>query len=517
MSTPIPAKGRVAVVGAGISGLAYAFFLNKLRPDVSIKIYEKQRSAGGWIKTEAVHNTFDDTTISVERGPRTLRGVSEGTLLIVDILRQLGCADEIRVMPKTSVANKKYLLDGGGLVQVPDSWRSLARFMRSGLGAGLVTGLLGEPFRLPATPADESVEAFMRRRLGSTKVTDNVFSAVLHGIYAGDVARLSAQSIVPRLTALEREHGSLVRGMLKRPRAAAGLSGSLARYQELISPGADLSQLSTRLKQYPMLKLATGLQRLPAAMAAHLAAQPNVDIEYGASITLIDYNGEVDGTRFDHIRSTINTNALSGLLANAPPALTAALRLEYVSIFLVNVYSKKVRLIPREGHGFGFLVPKKAANPEGLLGVIYDSDVEQNSQPLAGGPAAPKGYHKVTLMMGGHHFREGVPSTQQSLARVRQVLTQRLGVDPATRLRMHPLHADRVDDVSVADDEVLVSYVAHRDCIPQYNVGYGHQLATVHHYTNARFLLGGMAFGRGIGVPDCVQNALEDALELSGR
>ena len=34
---------------------------------------------------------------------------------------------------------------------------------------------------------DETIEQFFKRRLGSTVLTDNVASSIIHGIYAGDV------------------------------------------------------------------------------------------------------------------------------------------------------------------------------------------------------------------------------------------------------------------------------------------------------------------------------------------
>lgn len=53
---------------------------------------------------------------------------------------------------------------------------------------------------------DESVGDFISRRFGS-KVADNIVSAVFHGIYAGDIYKLSADSVigVPRLIEVQNE------------------------------------------------------------------------------------------------------------------------------------------------------------------------------------------------------------------------------------------------------------------------------------------------------------------------
>ncbi|REI18152.1 FAD-dependent oxidoreductase, partial [Staphylococcus felis] len=43
---------RVAVIGAGITGLSSAFFIKKNYPEVDVTIYEATNRPGGKIKTE---------------------------------------------------------------------------------------------------------------------------------------------------------------------------------------------------------------------------------------------------------------------------------------------------------------------------------------------------------------------------------------------------------------------------------------------------------------------------------
>ena len=54
---------------------------------------------------------------------------------------------------------------------------------------------------------DESVASFLERRLGTPDVGNNIVSAVLHGIYAGDVNQLSARSLLPKLWYGESKRG----------------------------------------------------------------------------------------------------------------------------------------------------------------------------------------------------------------------------------------------------------------------------------------------------------------------
>lgn len=491
------AHANVGVVGAGVSGLTFAYFLRKLRPDVLITVYEKNAAPGGWINSIQVPQ---QDPILFEKGPRTLRGVSHGTLLIVDILRRLGRADLVEVMPRDSVANRKYFLDTkGNIVETPHSWASAMRFFTNSISRGVISGILKEPFRLKGPGTDESVRDFLGRRLG-TRLVDNLASAGLHGIYAGDVRKLSARSILPGMVEMENEHGSLIWGAVKRkPRPEPE---ALAKYETHISPGANLAGLKAKLKPYPMLRLEGGLQQLPLALASWLADN-NVTIQYNTPLESVTSDGTLNGIKYDHIRSTINVNTLAEVLGLPVGGVN------YVDVFLVNLYTRAPILIPKQGHGFGFLVPLLKDNPEKLLGVIYDSDTEHHTKKLFGGHKPEhRAYHKVTLMMGGHFYEEGVPSLEQRLEGVKEVLSQYLHVD----LTKHRLIED---PANLNDINILISSNLHRQCIPQFHVGYEDLASSAKSILqNTNILVGGMCYGSGVGVPDCVMNSLEAALSL---
>lgn len=280
----IPHNGRVAVIGGGISGLSFSYFLNKLRPDIKINIFESQNQPGGWIKSEYLQLKNEKQKVLLEKGPRTLRGVSDGSLLIIDVLRNLNQSSKIEVMAHDSIANRKYLLSREDiLVQVPNSIKSFGKFLSSGIVNGILKGMLLEPFAKGriSPNEDESVESFITRRFGSSKLSDNILSGVLHGIYAGDISKLSVRSVLPSLVSLETENGSIIKGMIKKIRETPPtkeLSASLASYQDKISSNSNLLELASTLKKYPMVRLKDGLQTLPTSMAKYLELQPNVEI-----------------------------------------------------------------------------------------------------------------------------------------------------------------------------------------------------------------------------------------------
>lgn len=80
---------------------------------------------------------------------------------------------------------------------------------------GTVMGILREPAVEVRSDLrnDESIGDFVSRRFGS-KVADNILSAVLHGVYAGDIYKLSADSIMGLQRLMEVQNESLIIGTL---------------------------------------------------------------------------------------------------------------------------------------------------------------------------------------------------------------------------------------------------------------------------------------------------------------
>ncbi|GEQ67012.1 hypothetical protein JCM33374_g675 [Metschnikowia sp. JCM 33374] len=523
----VPRNGKVAVIGAGVSGLCYTYFLSKLRPDVSVSVYEAAKEPGGWIKSLKLSDNGSE--VILEKGPRTLRGVSDGTLLIVDMMKQLGLEKEVEVMRATSPGNRKWLLDpSNSLVQVPNSFQSFAKFFSNDVTQGLVPSILREPFRKPSKiDADESIRSFISRRFGSPQLADNVLSAVMHGIYSGDVDKLSVQATLPRLVKLEQEHGSIVRAMVSKmvsKKVVPETNPILEKYEQKISPGANLQEVATRLKKYPIMRLHNGLQTFPLALAEHLKSQPNVNLNFGYKVSELGLKiprvSVADKTtEYDHVRYTSGFQPLSNMTQFENKEIPKIFEsLEYSTIFLANIYTKKKGLIPKGGNGFGFLVPRRNRNPESLLGVIYDSDTESDAERFVDGHKLGHAtYDKLTLMIGGHYFNSrGVPSDTSNLKATRNVLRNILNVDLEKYNIIERNEAQEQNHkISLAENDMLISYNLHRDCIPQYNVGFleksGAIRTSVEKESNGKVSLGGPSLGK-LGVPDCVMNELEAAL-----
>jgi oxygen-dependent protoporphyrinogen oxidase len=79
--------------------------------------------------------------------------------------------------------------------------------------------------RSASIPAEESIDAFVRRR-GGAEAAEVLADALVTGIYAGDPGLLSLPACFPRLAAFEREYGGVIRGLSKAARLKRGQSES---------------------------------------------------------------------------------------------------------------------------------------------------------------------------------------------------------------------------------------------------------------------------------------------------
>lgn len=157
--------------------------------------------------------------------------------------------------------------------------------------------------------------------------------------------------------------------------------------------------------------------------------------------------------------------------------------------------------------GFGYLVPRcpAAENPEGVIGVIFDS----TALPL---PGEPTGITKLTVMIGGPWW-SSYPSTSPSgkVAPIPKSPEELVGLALAHLRRTFPI----LQDVEPA----LVVPRIHRDCIPTYKPFHGQRMRELHEGISSgpwagKLSLVGNGYG-GVGVNDCVYSAEEVVGPLS--
>ncbi len=167
------------VVGAGISGLATAYALQK--SGIATRVLEAAPRPGGVIQSVKRDGYL------VECGPQSFSGNGS----ISAMCRDLGIQEErVLAAPKAP----RYVLIDGKLQNVPMGPGLLAS---SFLGGGTRAAILRDIFGKSESPEpDESVACFTRRKFSET-LLDRLVGPFVSGIYAGDPEKLSLRAAFP--------------------------------------------------------------------------------------------------------------------------------------------------------------------------------------------------------------------------------------------------------------------------------------------------------------------------------
>ncbi len=206
----------VLVVGGGLAGITAALELQRLGRRVLL--VEQSPRLGG--KAGSTYTSLGE----FPTGPTSFNGRVPSFWRLFELLG-LEADEVVRLHPSSSA---RYVVRGGKL-------RGLRPNPLSVLFTGALTFrekwalvrefLFARAARLD--PADESLHALLVRRFGES-VVEHFFAAVMTGIFAGDLRKLSAQTCMPALATAEKEYGSVLKGALaslkkKEPGAQPGL------------------------------------------------------------------------------------------------------------------------------------------------------------------------------------------------------------------------------------------------------------------------------------------------------
>ena len=340
---------RIAVIGGGISGLTAAHLLVGAGHDVAL--VDDAAEPGGLIAGTRVDGFL------CERGPQAVLDGSEPVTALI-----AGAGLEARIIRALPAARRRSVFVAGKLRPFPASPPGLLKTDLFSVRGKL--RLLREPFVRRRGQADsdedESVFDFVARRFGR-EAAQRAAGPALIGVYAGDAAALSIRAALPRLAALERQHGSVLRGMF-RTRGASRLGRPLT---------------------FP-----EGLGELPRALAAALGARRRVaratGIERRPGGWLVALDG---GTVLEAERLVLATPAAATAALLAPHAAGAAEALRAIPHAPVAVVCLGFRAADSGALGmdldaYGFVV----ARGEGisLLGCQYDSSVFPGRAPAGG-------------------------------------------------------------------------------------------------------------------------------------
>ena len=212
------------VVGAGISGLATAYGLQK--SGVAVRVVEVSPRPGGVIQS------IQREGYLLECGPQSFSGNG----VITSICKDLGILEE-RVLADPKAA--RYVLINGKLRAVPMGPGLIASPF---LGGGTRSAMLRDIFGKSESPEpDESVAAFIHRKFSDT-LLDRLVGPFVSGIYAGDPEKLSLRAAFPILYEAEKSAGSIIRGAFKILKAAQSRPGRCAANPARKTDSSNLPQ-----------------------------------------------------------------------------------------------------------------------------------------------------------------------------------------------------------------------------------------------------------------------------------
>lgn len=188
------------IIGAGLTGLTTAFYLQKAGK--SVLIFEKAKRTGGVIQT-----TYTDDFV-YETGPNS---GSMGSPEMAELFEDLGDAVELEVASEAS--KDRWIWKNG-------KWHSLPSSLWLGLTTPLFSmydkfRILGEPFRKKGDNPHETVSELVKRRLGKSFLNYAV-NPFISGIYAGDPSQLVTKYALSKLYKLEQTYGSFIGGSIKK-------------------------------------------------------------------------------------------------------------------------------------------------------------------------------------------------------------------------------------------------------------------------------------------------------------
>ncbi|KAK1752374.1 hypothetical protein QBC47DRAFT_388267 [Echria macrotheca] len=499
---------NIAVLGGGLTGLTTAFWLSRFLPkDAHITLYEASDRLGGWIDTAKVE--VEDArgrrgTVNFDSGARMVmfpkvKDRRSDHLFFWELINELRLGSELLYVPSSRPAPlAQYVYYPDHLVKLPArNGRGLAnlwRFFREPLARGaLTTGislylrrLLFKPRAVPRgvrLPEDLYTFPAIRRPVEETSIGDfyvrngfsrdlvnRVVSPMIHGIWGGDVWKLSdMRHIISRVM---KTPGPGSRSKLWEVVSDEDLDGALTVSPELAYSGI-LQQLSLKYRYGGFKK---GFGTLTDALAAALEASPNVTIKKGTPIASVRLNegkaleirtrGSDVPVVYDKAISTIFSKTLASLTGDKLPSLADT---SAVTIMVVNLWYPTPGL-HHPHDGLGYLIPQSVGvdqNPERALGVLFDSDREDASviedhkhgtvEKWTDVKPEPMGT-KLFVLLGGHYWdgvpADKLPSADEAIVMAKSLVARHLGI---------PAHEN---------ERAVASAKLCRDCIPQHTVGH---------------------------------------------
>ena len=371
----------VIIVGAGLGGLSLA--LNLEERGLKSLVLERHLDSGG-----VISSTRKDGFI-LEYGPNTVLLKKE----LEELIAKLDIDD--RLLKADDNIKKRFIASLGKnnsykLKEVPLSIKAALKseLISSKAKLKMLSSLVPKKRSLN----DEIVYNFSKRQLGE-EFTQKVLEPALSGIWASDIKSLSAKSALPELWELQKKHGSLALGLLKKNKSNRTKGKSS---KKIISFKGGLQTLTKEMaKKLSNIKFGQSVERVFSTGSAWEVAVRNSETK---KLTRLSTKALV---------LTSSQHSTSRLIDNLDSGLSSSLRsIPYSPVGLLHLAVNK-KDVSHPLDGFGCLFQKDRQNllsvNNPLLGVIFNSKLfphfgakgKELLTCFTGGAINPEG-HKVS-------------------------------------------------------------------------------------------------------------------------
>jgi oxygen-dependent protoporphyrinogen oxidase len=463
---------RVVVVGGGISGLSTAHAVLEKDPSADVVVLEREGRVGGNLITVQADGCLLDGGAD-----SWVKAKPDATSLAKSLGLEADFIDTIPANRRALIAwrEKLYPLPEGFVMGVPTSVLPILRtplFSRRAKLRMLLEPLV--PRRYPSgEDDDESIEAFVRRRLGR-EVAERLVAPLLGGIYGGDAGVLSMRATLPQLLEMEETDGSLIHAMkaLHGKRSVGGTRPSM-----FTSLKGGVGTLVDRLATY------LGEARVRLRVTVKSVTPVNHDPNGRFAVELDD--GE---TLFaDHVVMAVPAHVAATTLRPFGERLTSLLSaMPYVSTAVVAMAFERAD-VAHPLDGTGYIVPRAPGRP--ALAATWVSS------KWAG--RAPDGQALLRVFLGGAGHDDVMAKDDRELERLaRAELLRSMNVGAVPRWA----RVFRFDRAS-----------------PQPLVGHPGRMRRTRALLGEQPGLYLVASGYdGVGIPDCVRQARAAARAITG-
>src|SRR5271170_5555047 len=448
---------KVAVIGAGISGLACAYRLQQLGLDVTV--FESNDCAGGLI------DSVQKEDLLFEAGPQSF----QGTPTLLALIRELGLEPQLQ---KADPRAPRYVLLHGRLRKIPMSPQALhASTLLNPVSRWKIAS---EPFKKSQPPTEEeSVAAFVRRKFGH-EILEYLVAPFVSGVYAGDPEKLSLKAAFPTLDEWERQYGSVVRGAMKsRP----------AKEQRTAPPPlCSFAHGAAILPRALAAKLGDALQYETRAAAVNFPAQPSAAGAAAACEIRIVRNGQEQSGFAGAVVIATPAFAAAHLLGTFSPQLARTLSgIPYAPVAVVaSTYYRQQVGDPLEG--FGFLVPR--SEKVRTLGTVWNSSLFPGR--------AREGSVTITSFIGGATDPDIMNLQEETIAAI--------------------VAEENAHILGITGPPVELAVWKYPRALPQYNLGHGFIVEAIRDAERAApglYFAGNYLEGPAVG--KCVENGFQTA------